>query len=90
MAAASTFATIRSCQISSEKNNREKKRQSQDTTIQSLQRKVEQTESVLFRQQNSIDSLRPTLPDETKADDTKTPTKPKPTVKPKKGTNSQH
>jgi hypothetical protein len=75
VAAASTFATVRSCQISSQTNKRETKKLYQDTTIQLLQRKAEQTESVLFRQQNSIDSLRLIL-DGTKQDSTSTPKKP--------------
>lgn len=61
VAAAGTFGTIRSCEFSSQTNEREMRKLHQDTTIQSLQHKIEQTNSIISHQQILIDSLIQTL-----------------------------
>lgn len=61
VAAVSTFATVRSCQISNELNNREMRRDTLITQLQSLKDTLIQKDSVRDAQQTTIDSLTQTL-----------------------------
>lgn len=63
VAAAGALGTIRSCELSRQTNEREMKKFYQDTTIQSLQRKIEQTKNIISHQQILIDSMIRTLND---------------------------